>query len=125
MASDRQILTRETLGQFEQLILTAIMTIGKGAYGVPIYDEVCKLAEKRINFGSLYVTLDRLERKGLVSSRLTDPRKEPRGRSKRFYQMEPDGLRLLQESVATSLRVANALSVKWGFIRKWTPRGHA
>ena len=125
MAQERQILTRETLGQFEQLILTAIMTIGKGAYGVPIYDEVCKLAEKRINFGSLYVTLDRLERKGLVSSRLTDPKKVPRGRSKRFYQMEPDGLRLLQESVATSLRVADALSRKWSFIRKWTPKGNA
>jgi DNA-binding PadR family transcriptional regulator len=123
---ERQILTRETLGQFEQLILTAIMTVGKGsAYGVPIYDEVCKLAEKRINFGSLYVTLDRLERKGLVSSRLTDPRKEPRGRSKRFYQLESDGLRLLQESVATSLRVADALSGKWSFIRKWSPKGHA
>src|SRR5215467_15280333 len=113
MGSERQILTRETLGQFEQLILTAIMTIGKGAYGVPIYDEVCRLAEKRINFGSLYVTLDRLERKGLVSSRLSDPRKEPRGKSKRFYQLKPDGERLLQESVATSLRVADSLVSEW------------
>jgi hypothetical protein len=39
--------------------------------------------------------------------------------------MEPDGLRLLQDSVATSLRVANALSRKWGFIRKLAPKGHA
>ena len=62
MASARQALTRETLGQFEQLILTAIKTIGKDAYGVPIYEKVCELSDKRINFGSLYVTLDRLER---------------------------------------------------------------
>src|SRR5438046_2613943 len=56
MASARQALTRETLGQFEQLILTAIKTIGKEAYGVPIYEKVCELSDKRINFGSLYVT---------------------------------------------------------------------
>src|SRR5262245_37004628 len=114
MASTREPLTRETLGQFEQLILTAIITIGKDAYGVPIYEEVCRLAEKRINFGSLYVTLDRLERKGLVSSRLSDAKKEPRGKSKRFYQMRADGLRLLQDSVSTNLRVADALSGTWG-----------
>ena len=121
MASAREPLTRETLGQFEQLILTAIITIGKEAYGVPIYEEVCRLAEKRINFGSLYVTLDRLERKGLVASRLSDAKKEPRGKSKRFYQMRADGMRLLQDSVATNLRVADSLSGKWGFIKKWKP----
>ena len=119
MPAEKQPLTRETLGQFEQLILTAIRTIGKNAYGVPIYDKVCELSEKRINFGSLYVTLDRLERKGLVSSRLSDRRKEPRGKSKRFYQLRPDGERLLQESVATSLRMADSLVGEWSFIKKW------
>jgi PadR family transcriptional regulator PadR len=121
MASARQALTRETLGQFEQLILTAIKTIGRDAYGVPIYEKVCELSDKRINFGSLYVTLDRLEKKRLVSSRYSDPKKEPRGKAKRFYQLRADGDRLLQESVATSLRVADALSGEWAFIKKWKP----
>ena len=109
------VLMRETLGPFEQMVLTAIMTAGNNAYGVPIYDKVCELANKRVNMGSLYITLDRLERKHLVSSRESDPRYEPRGKPKRFYKVEAEGKRLLEESVATGERVAEAF---WS-LGKW------
>src|SRR5688572_23066801 len=92
----------ESIGHFEQLLLTSIMMLGGETYGVPIYDKVCELAEKRVNMGSMYLTLDRMEEKGLLSSWYSDPAKEPRGRSKRFYRMETAGLRALEESIETA-----------------------
>ncbi|HYR90524.1 MAG TPA: helix-turn-helix transcriptional regulator [Terriglobia bacterium] len=95
----------DTLGQFEQLVLTAVIALREGAYGGPIYDQVTEMAERRINMGSLYVTLDRLEKKGLLSSRLLQPKGERNRKPKRFYRLEADGLSALQESVATSKRI--------------------
>lgn len=109
----------ETIGHFEQVLLTAIMTLGGEAYGVPIYDKACELAEKRVNQGSLYSTLDRLEEKGLLASRLSDPAKEPRGRPKRFYRLEAAGLRALQESVENAKRLAEIYDDTSGSIRRW------
>jgi len=101
-----EIAKPDTLGQFEQLVLTAVMTLRDGAYGVPIHSKVSEMAERRINVGSLYVTLDRLQKKGLLSSRLSDAKGEPRRRPRRFYRLETSGLRALQESVATSKRIS-------------------
>ena len=111
----------DSLGQFEQLVLTAILMLRDEAYGVPIHDKVTELADRRINMGSLYVTLDRLERKHLVFSWLSRATVERRGKPKRFYRLEPDGLRALEESVATSKRVAGAFDDSWSF-RKWKPK---
>jgi DNA-binding PadR family transcriptional regulator len=110
---------KEILGHFEQLIVTAIMTLGGETYGVPIYDEVCALAGKRVNMGSLYITLDRLEEKGMLSSRYSDPAKEPRGRPKRFYCLEPAGLRALQQSLDNAKRLSEIFDDNSGGIRKW------
>ena len=52
----------EVLGRFEQYLLTAVMALGGEAYGVPIYDKVCALSEKRVNLGSLYLTLEHTAR---------------------------------------------------------------
>ena len=104
MATKTETLKPETIGHFEQLLLTTIMMLGGETYGVPIYDKVCELAEKRVNQGSLYITLDRLEEKGLLSSRLSDPAKEPRGRPKRFYRLEVAGLAALQGSLENAKR---------------------
>jgi PadR family transcriptional regulator, regulatory protein PadR len=113
---------RETVGQFEQYVLTAIMKLGGEAYGVPIYDKVCELAEKRVNQGSLYITLDRLEGKGLLSSWQTDPAKEPRGRPKRYYRLMPAGLRALEESLNTAKRLSEIFDDTSGSIRRWLKR---
>ena len=94
-------------------VLAAVLSVRAGGDKIVFPTEYAK--------GVVYVTLDRLEKKRLVSSRYSDPKKEPRGKSKRFYQIRADGDRLLQESVATSLRVADALSGEWGFIKKWKP----
>lgn len=65
------------IGQFEHLILTAILALRDDAYGVTIHAKAEELAApKDISLGAVYVTLDRLEDKGLVSSRLSDPTPE-------------------------------------------------
>ena len=74
----------DSLGQFEQLVLSAILSLHDDAYGVTIHAKVAALAHpKSASLGAVYVTLDRLEDKALITSRLTDPTRERGGRSKR------------------------------------------
>src|ERR1700749_1639970 len=100
-----------SLGQFEQLVLAAILSLRENAYGVTIQSKVAELADpKKISLGAIYVTLDRLEDKGFVTSWLTDPTSERGGRAKRCYRLEALGERALQESTATALRVSDVIS---------------
>ena len=108
----------DSLGQFEQLLLTAILSLGEDAYGVSIQAKAAELARpKDVSLGAVYVTLDRLEDKGLVSSRLTDPTPERGGRAKRCYQLEALGERALQESAVTAKRIWDATTQVWG--KRW------
>lgn len=104
-----------SLGQFEQLVLTAVVTLGEDAYGVTIHKRVEDLASaKSVTLGAIYVTLDRLEDKGYVSSRLSDPTAARGGRAKRCYQLEAPGERALKESLATARRMASSVEPIWG-----------
>src|SRR5215467_339654 len=94
-----------TLGTFEQLVLTAVLALDDDAYGMAVYEKVCELGNKPVKLGAIYVTLDRMEVKGLLSSRLTDPLPQRGGRSKRCYRLEAPGKRALQESALTAKRV--------------------
>jgi DNA-binding PadR family transcriptional regulator len=110
-----------SLGQFEQLVLTAIITLREEAYGVTIHGRVGELAApKRPTLGAVYVTLDRLEEKGYVTSWKSDPTPERGGRAKRCYQVEALGERALQEAATTARRVHEALAEVWG-PRQWKP----
>jgi PadR family transcriptional regulator len=105
----------DSLGQFEQLVLTAILTLRDDAYGVSIHAKAEELSRpKAVSLGAVYVTLDRLEDKGLVSSRLSDPTPERGGRAKRCYQLEAFGERALQESAVTAKRIWDVTSEVWG-----------
>lgn len=100
---------QDSLGQFEQLVLTAILTLRDDAYGVSIHAKVAELSSpKPVSLGAVYVTLDRLEDKGFVKSRLADPTPERGGRSKRYYQLEALGETALQESAVTAKRIWDA-----------------
>jgi DNA-binding PadR family transcriptional regulator len=113
----------ESLGQFEQIILTAILSLRDEAYGVTIHEKAAELAEpKKVSPGAVYVTLDRLEDKGLVSSQLSDPTPQRGGRSKRYYRLEALGEQALEESAATAKRVAEAITEIWGDIVKGVRR---
>ena len=104
-----------SLGQFEQLVLTAIVSLGDNAYGVTIHAKVQALARpKRVLLGAVYVTLDRLEDKGLVSSWFSDPTPERGGRAKRCCRLEPAGVRALQDAAMTARRMSDALiAARW------------
>ncbi len=106
---------RDSVGQFEQIILTAILSLRDEAYGVTIHEKAVQLAvPKNISLGAVYVTLDRLEDKGLIASWLSDPTPERGGRSKRFYRLEALGERALEESAATAKRVSDTVTEIWG-----------
>jgi len=118
----------DSAGQFEQLVLAAILSLRKNAYGVTIHARVEELARpKTVSLGAVYVTLDRLEDKGFISSWLSDPTKERGGRAKRCYRLEALGERALQESAATAQRVWESIvriwgkdwAIKWGRGKRW------
>jgi PadR family transcriptional regulator PadR len=110
-----QMAKPESLGQFEQLVLTAILQLRDDAYGVTIHEKASELARPRaVSLGAVYVTLDRLEDKSFVSSWLSDPTAERGGRAKRCYALEALGERALQESVVTAKRIWDVVSEVWG-----------
>jgi PadR family transcriptional regulator PadR len=89
---------RNLPGEFEQIVLLAILRLKDGAYGVPIRTEIQKRARRSVSIGALYSTLDRLEAKGLVSSSFSDPRPERGGRARRYFQVEPPGIKELERT---------------------------
>ena len=111
----------DSLGLFEQLVLSAVVSLGDNAYGVTIHKKVEELsAPKSITLAAVYVTLDRLEEKGHVSSRLSEPTAERGGRAKRCYRLEASGERALKESLATARRMAESVAAAWGgSAREW------
>jgi len=101
----------DSLGQFEQMVLTAILSLKDNAYGITIHAKLETLAApKRVSLGAVYVTLDRLEDKGLVSSWLSDPTSARGGRAKRHYRVEDSGERALRDSATAARRMWDALS---------------
>jgi PadR family transcriptional regulator PadR len=114
----------DSLGVFEQVILTSLLALRDNAYGVKIRERAEQLAHpKSISIGAVYVTLDRLEEKGLVSSWLSDPTPERGGRAKRCYRLEPAGRRALQEAAVTAKRIWDSTADVWG--RNWAREGGA
>jgi DNA-binding PadR family transcriptional regulator len=81
------------LGEFEQVVLLAILRLKGDAYGARIRTEIAACTERDPAPGALYTTLDRLEEKGLVESRFGDPTPERGGRPKRYFQVTAVGLK--------------------------------
>jgi PadR family transcriptional regulator PadR len=91
-------MARDHLGEFEQIVLLAVLRLADDAYGVPIRRDIARRTRRDLTVGSLYSTLDRLESKGLLRSRTGDPTPERGGRSKRYFHVTAAGLRMLRES---------------------------
>jgi DNA-binding PadR family transcriptional regulator len=97
--------SRSNLGAFDLMILLALMRLGDGAYGVPIAREIEETSGRVVALATLYATLTRLEKKGLVSSKLGEPTAERGGRAKRYFRVTTRGLREVRDAqrVFTSL----------------------
>ncbi len=78
----------DSLGEFEQVALLALIRLRNNAYGASIRREIAERAGRDVSLGAIYTTLERLERKGFVSSARGAPTPERGGRAKRFYKIE-------------------------------------
>ena len=87
---------RDMLGEFEKLLMLAIMRLANDAYGATIIREIELRTGRTVTSGAVYVALKRLEGKGFVRSEFGPPTPERGGRPKRFFQVTPYGLRALQ-----------------------------
>jgi DNA-binding PadR family transcriptional regulator len=96
---------REFIGGFELLVLLALLRLGDEAYGVPIAEAIEESSGRDVAMGSVYVTLERLERKGLVSSRLGEPTPERGGRAKTYFRITAKGLREARQAQRTLVRL--------------------
>src|ERR1700741_4464090 len=92
---------REFLGGFELLVLLALIRLGDEAYGVPISEAIEESSGKEVAIGSVYITLERLESKGLVTSRLGEPTAERGGRAKTYFKVTAKGLREVRNAQRT------------------------
>lgn len=93
---------RYTLGEFEQAVLLAILRLEPGAYGVPIRHDISERLGRAVSVGAIYSALERLERKGFVSSWTGGATAERGGRAKRFYRIEAPGVRALDAARAAT-----------------------
>jgi PadR family transcriptional regulator PadR len=89
------------LGEFEQIILVALLRLGRNAYGMAVRREIEERTGRRASIGAVYATLERLEAKRYVGSFAGEPAAERGGRAKRFLHIESDGQRALRDSQET------------------------
>jgi len=111
------------LGQFEQIVLTAVLSLGENAYGVTVHAKAQALSRPRkVSLGAVYATLDLLEDKRLISSWLSEPTRERGGRSRRHYRLEKSGEQALRESAGTAQRIVETILQSWGGL-PWKQKG--
>ena len=102
---------REYLGEFEHIVVLALMHLGDRAYGVTVRQEIAARIRREVSVGAIYATLDRLEAKGFVTSRLGEPTAERGGRSKRFFRMTPKGVSAVNRTRRAVFNMSKGLSL--------------
>ncbi len=99
----------ERLGGFEELVLLAVASLRGAGYGVTLQERLEEETGDRVSVGAVYATLDRLERKGLVASRLGPATAERGGKRKRNFRISASGARALAEVRAVRGRLWKAI----------------
>lgn len=104
----------DALGEFEHLVMLAILRLGPGTYGVPIRDEIEGRAGRDVTLGAVYSTLRRLEAKGWIESVMSAPEPVPGGRSRKEVTLTPDGADTLRRAHDRIGRMADGLDEALG-----------
>ena len=106
-------MVRDSIGEFEQLLLLAIVRLNGRGYGVTIFREVEDRAGRVVSEAAGYIALRRLEAKDWVESRMGDPTPERGGRAKRFYQITPAGMAQLRRARESLVSMWRGLALDW------------
>lgn len=101
----------QTLGEFEQIVVLAILRLGEQAYGANVREVIATRTNRRPSAGALYTTLDRLEEKGLVTSQFGDPTPQRGGRAKRFFKVSADGIQVVARAQRSYQRLLQGLKL--------------
>ncbi len=101
----------KALGEFEQLILFAVLKLDGDAFGVRIRQEIERRTGREVSAGAIYTTLERLENRGYVAGRRDDVSRG-RGRPRRYYTLQPEGVSALHRSYSQLKEMARGLGSK-------------
>lgn len=102
----------EYLGEFEHIVLLSILRLGDGAHGAKIRAEIESVTGRSTTVGAVHATLERLERKGLISSWMGEPTAERGGKAKRQFKVEAAGVGALKHARATLERLHAGVSLR-------------
>lgn len=102
----------DRLGEFEQLLLLALVRLRDDAYGVTIRSEIEERTGRAVSHGAVYTALERLRGRGCVSARWGEPTPERGGKRKKYYRLEPLGERALARSQEALRRMARGVPAK-------------
>jgi DNA-binding PadR family transcriptional regulator len=106
------------LGEFEYLLITVAAGLGDNAYGASIREELAVATGRRCSLGALYTTIERLETKGLLETRMGDATPQRGGRAKRMVRVTPKGVAAARDFYDTVSRVSRGAS--WAMNRTWS-----
>ncbi|UCG86840.1 MAG: PadR family transcriptional regulator [Gemmatimonadota bacterium] len=99
-------------GEFEMLVMLAVLRLGSEAYGVTVREELEQETSRTLTLGTIYKTLGRLEAKGYLSSYTSEPTAERGGRRKKLYEVMPAGLAAVRHSLTDLRRLARGLDLE-------------
>ncbi len=109
--------SRDYLGNFELMVLLALIRLDVDAYGLPISKEIEGRIGREVALGSVYAALERLEKKGFVASRMGEPTPERGGRAKRYFRVTASGLREVRDTHRALLKLWDGLpSLRGGLV---------
>ena len=100
------------LGEFEHLVLLALLRLGDDAYGVTVRQEIARRTGRDVSVGAIYATLGRLEEKGFVRSRVGAPTAERGGRAKQHFGVTAKGIAVVEQTHEALRRMVDGLTLK-------------
>ena len=104
-----KVMKGDRLGEFEELTLLAVRALGDRAYGVAVQELIEREAARAVSLGAVYAALERMERKGLVRSSMSDVTSERGGKRRRMFEVTAPGLRVVREAKRTREALWNAV----------------